>query len=227
MTERIFYMPQDDETTGLWAFRTSGPMGSAYGVSDSLQDAQRDARAAILDLMDDQPFDSSDTLEYFERVHPLGFVIRFKLNGDDAELAARKRTADLFGGTALYTNERSPIDISRWGQSSYGVPLVIACLPDDHIADVVDQLHPSESCGITLAFEDPSIDRQACWFSGIYRAGAETTSTGQPLETLGSAGLGVESTINEMMVESGYTPEILLRGEMGAELRPFGALLAV
>lgn len=226
MTERIFYMPQDGDT-GLWAFRTSGPMGSAYGVSDSFSDAQQDARAAILDLMDDQPFDSSATVEYFESVHPLGFVIRFKLNGDETERAARKRTAQVFGGTASYANERAPIDISRWGQSSYGVPLVIACLPDDHISDVVDQLHPSESCGITLAFEDPSINRQACWFSGIYREGAESTSTGQPLESLQSAGLGVGSTISEMMLESGHTPEALLSGETGAELKPASALLAV
>ncbi|MDJ0426006.1 hypothetical protein QNA19_08760 [Rhodococcus fascians] len=198
-TVHAFYS-HDPEQTPEWAYR-SHPI-SCYGLADSLRAARLDFREALQFSLDDGE-DAPNLVEHVETRHPLGFWIRVRI-GEQPDAGWRDYVARVLANTIdARTRGGRDVNTDTWGTTATGEPVVVACLPIDTIESVIDQLQPSESCAIALAFPFRDEGLEVSWVSGIIREHAEPID--RPVETLKQAGLSPDSTIEDFMNSTGVT----------------------
>lgn len=177
-----------------WTYR-SHPI-ACFGMADSLPEAREDFSEALA-LTLDEGEQAPEVVEHLERRHPAGFWIRIQLTPDARE---RDYAARIFLSTWGQSGEprnRPPRLIERT-RTDIGEPIMIACLPEDTIGSVVEQLNTNESCAVLLSFSDLREGIEGSWVSGIAR-GEAAASADYPAASLDEQGLTRNSTMREMM----------------------------
>ncbi|PPJ31898.1 hypothetical protein C5E45_32935 [Nocardia nova] len=149
--------------------------------------------------------DAPNSIEHIEQRHASGVWVRIRI---DESAEERERVAMAVFGALTHTKGAAEF-IAKRTETATGQPTLIACLPNDTIRAVADEIDENESIPIVLVYPDPVNMRDVLWMSGLTR----TSSMGQYAQSLDESGLTPDSTIEEMMVASGVTPEALLRGE--------------
>lgn len=188
--EHVIYS-MDSAQQPVWIYRTLS--GGSYGSGASLNEVR--ARYRSRRNPDDKG--QIDVIEHVEVRHEPGYWLRHQLREDNLE---GDYPARVFLATTKYEGV-TRMDLSRWGLAGNGEPLVIACLPDDTIISVLDQITDYDTAVVTTTIGDPQRDGYVSGVSAL--SGSWASRTKARFQTLAESGLGVNSTILELMEHSG------------------------
>ncbi|MEU0538328.1 hypothetical protein ABZ319_00515 [Nocardia sp. NPDC005978] len=151
-------------------------------------------------------------VEHFQQYRDLGYWLRTRGPANE------ESTLPIRTFVATFDNQnRSVRELSPWGISSNGEPLVIGCLPSDTIQSVLDQITDHDSVVVTMAIPNGPGGRLISATSSLAGSKAPRPAK-QSYRTLADVGLGLESTILELMETSGIFEELKRLEKQDVEL---------
>lgn len=205
--EHVIYS-MDSAQQPVWIYRTLS--GGSYGSGASLNEVQARYRSR----RNPDHTGQIDVIEHIEIRHSPGYWLRYQLREDNRE---GDYPARVFLATTMHEGV-SKADLSRWGLAGNGEPLVIACLPDDTIISVLDQITDYDTAVVTTTIGDPQRDGYISAVSAL--SGSWAGRTKARFQTLAESGLGVNSTILELMEHSGARAALERKRRKGKPKEP-------